>query len=145
MTHCAKCGFELNDAATVCGNCGWDKEASLGGALRRRPDGGSLIGFGWCGIAFGGLFSLIGIFPTGGGYESGYGMTQASLHWGWLMIGGAAFNVGLLLLLVGFIIRAIWFLPGPEHKPVPGMRVARRPEAPAMSPLTRPGSEGAQV
>jgi hypothetical protein len=144
MTHCVKCGFELEDAGTACSNCGWDKEASRGGVLRKRPDGGSLIGFGGCGIVLGVIFSLIGMFPSGGTYV-GYGVTQPTYHFGWALIGGALLNVGLLVLLAGFIVRALWFLPGPEHKPVPEARVPRRPQSPALSPLTRPGSEGAQI
>ena len=146
MNHCVKCGFELDDAATACGNCGWGMEAGAGGVLRKRSDGSSMIGFGWCGIAFGILFTIIGMFPGGGGtYDGAYGIPPPTYHLGWVVIGGGLFNLGLLLLLAGFIIRAIWFLPGPDRKLIPGTGARRRPEGPSLSPLTRPGSEGAQV
>jgi hypothetical protein len=51
----------------------------------------------------------------GGGFETLNAAASMSVAF---MIGVSLFKLGLPLALVGHIVRALWFLPGPAHKSV---------------------------
>jgi len=70
---------------------------------QERPDGSTATGIGWALIALG----VVAAFVTGGGELSGgriFAFALANLGVG----------LGVLLLSLGYLVRAIWFLPGRE-------------------------------
>jgi len=76
---------------------------------RERPDGFTLIAFGWAGIGFGLFLSfiLVAQATTPGGRD--YFDTPAGFLLSW--ISGNLIQFGLMLLLTGLVIRAIWLIP----------------------------------
>ena len=86
----------------------------------KRPHGGNVMIAGWTLLIFG----LIAAFISGAmdpQYRDGSGIDldrmrqKALFFWG----AAAALSAGTLLLLAGYIVRAIWFLPGDSERPTP--------------------------
>jgi len=123
MKKCPNCSVTSADDAVSCANCGQSlaavrqAEPAPGKALRRRPDGTTLMGLGGLGIGISVLLLLFFTMSRGsesyGAYYSGGGSPVLAL------LAQGLFSLGVLMLLTGAIIRAIWFLPGPDSKPAP--------------------------
>lgn len=74
-----------------------------------RPDGSQVTTIGWVLIAIGGLAVFIGA-----GAETFEGMV-----WG-ALVANLGIGLGIILVSLGYLVRAIWFLPGRsiEDEPV---------------------------
>jgi hypothetical protein len=89
------------------------------GTLRRRPDGTTLMGLGGMSIGLAVILLLFFMFSRGNGspgmayYGSGGG------SWLLAILAQGLFSIGILALLTGAVVRALWFLPGPDSKPAP--------------------------
>jgi hypothetical protein len=127
MKKCPNCGVSTADDAASCANCGQslasvEPVASAPGAgkVRRRPDGTTLIGFGGLSIGLSVILLLIFLFSRGNGspgmayyYGSGGG------SWFLALLAQGLFSIGILTTLTGAVVRALWFLPGPDSKRAP--------------------------
>lgn len=87
---------------------------------RQRPDGSEMIQWGWVLISLGALLLLIGLVvptfsdPGYSGYLSERAPTLNPWKWPLIWLGIGLPNLGVVVLLVGHVVRAIWFLPGRE-------------------------------
>lgn len=152
MKYCIRCGAAASDEAASCPACGnaYGPAAPapvLPPVVRDRPDGTVLIVMGWTGIGFGAFLFLIALAQASGRYRR---RDFDDLVGGTIMtvLGSSLFHIGVLLLLVGLVIRAIWFLPGPDRKaktpaPLPAPAPVAQPVtpavvAPAPPPVTPP-------
>lgn len=89
----------------------------------RRPNGGSVLVTGWSTFAVGAILCVIGIsmpiFSDPGSYSSSpyIPSTPPTVNaWKWPVtwLGLGLTNIGVLLVAVGYIVRAMFFLPGRE-------------------------------
>jgi hypothetical protein len=125
MKNCPNCSAPNADDATACAGCGQafaplQQPATARGTLRRRPDGTTLMGLGWSGIGLSVILFLFFLISRGNGsaemaYYAGSGRGSVFL----LLLAQGLFSVGLLTLLTGAVVRALWFLPGPDNKLAP--------------------------
>ena len=127
MKKCPNCGVSTADDAASCANCGQSlasvqpvAAAPGGGKLRRRPDGTTLLGLGGVSIGLSVILLLLFLFSKGNGspgmayyYGSGGGSPLLAL------LAQGLFSIGILTLLTGAVVRALWFLPGPDSKKAP--------------------------
>jgi hypothetical protein len=154
MKSCIDCGAEAADEALSCSECGRafsyvaggyaeaDSEA-VDGASRQRPDGGLLLTLGGVCLALAAALLLVALMQDN---ASPYGdrLEGAAREWLLSLVAGAVFQLGLVLTLAGAVIRAIWFLPGDETKPVPS-EPRKRADAGPRPLRTVPGDDGAVV
>ena len=85
-----------------------------------RPNGGTLIGIGWTGMAIGLTCLLVGLCMSS--TLSDFTLSAPEINpWKWpLTWGGVAIvNLATLVLSVGAIIRAMFFLPGSDTIDLP--------------------------
>jgi hypothetical protein len=109
--ECETCGREFAFQTTEAGTSSLTQvlEAPLGA----RPDGSTMIPIGAALMVFGilGVFGSLMIDPVD---YAGIDHDKIALQWNLLIGGGALAQIGFFLLLVGYILRAISFLPGRE-------------------------------
>jgi hypothetical protein len=156
MKNCMDCGTPAPDEAPACEQCG-RKYAFVSGAsssdftaddvseLRERPDGGRLLTLGWILLALGVVMFVVAISSTGRSTYYGPDLDAMARQWTFTMISAGLFGLSLVLLLAGIIVRAIWFLPGPDYKARSGTPYSRSENVSAPSlPATqgRPGYAG---
>jgi hypothetical protein len=75
-----------------------------------RPDGSNQIYCGWFAMLFSVIFVISGFKAEVSSYEPDSFTHKVAL----LSVGGSLFGIALFLLATGWIIRAIYFLPGKE-------------------------------
>ena len=73
-----------------------------------RPTGAGQRAGGWVLMIIGGIAFLLSLD------NSGVGVDSMMRQWSLMIISGSAFGLAVLLFAVGWILRAIWFLPGRE-------------------------------
>ena len=117
---CQNCGHRIEKAESAMNNPA-PAPAGPAPSIRYRPTGGTAIVLGWICIAISAICVIVALSRMGAG-TYGYGM--AALYGQeravpWVFAAGHIFDSGVFLLVVGYILRAIWFLPGPEHKAMP--------------------------
>lgn len=83
----------------------------IGSGNNNRPDGKILIGTGWTLLVFGILIAFVSLSVDTGTYGT-RDIEKIAMSWNLLLGGGALAQIGFMNLLVGFVVRAIWFLPG---------------------------------
>ena len=101
---------------------GGERMASEAPSAMPRPTGGMLLGWGWALVSIGVLLVLFGVLlmpaysvPGRAGIE---GLIPAVLptpnaaRLPVILLGAASVQLGILLALVGQIVRAMFFLPG---------------------------------
>lgn len=91
-----------------------DEKQSTGGKMSRRPTGALQIRIALGLVAACALYVLLDLGL--GGLPVGMTVVRASL---------AGLAVSVFLLFWGSLLRAIWFLPGPEAKALPNRRPGR--------------------
>lgn len=94
----------------------------------RRPTGAGQIAGGWVMMAIGGIIFLLSLDVDihGAGSIDPDAMVR---RWTMLIMAGTAFGLAILLFAVGWILRAIWFLPARESDPDGAVEV-NKPAAP---------------
>ena len=98
--HCAACGHVFNGGAPV----SVDGGASLGAAASpERPDGSLPMLFGWIALGASVLFEILAVSAD-----------EVAGAWAATLAAGGFFSLFLVLWGVGYIVRAISFLPGRE-------------------------------
>ena len=86
-------------------------------AENERPDGATATGIGWSLIAIGVVAALItSSVETSSGWIIGLALSNLGI------------GLGVLLLSLGYLVRAIWFLPGRADVPEPD--ATRSPDSP---------------
>lgn len=121
MKSCMNCGADAPDDAGECAACGrpfsyvavtGNESAPISSnrTMRRRPDGSLLLGLGAGSMGIAATALLIAMSQSARTFGSVGGQLLST----W--IAGGLFQLGLVLLLAGAIVRAIWFLPGAETK-----------------------------
>ncbi|SCW56109.1 hypothetical protein SAMN02927924_01361 [Sphingobium faniae] len=78
---------------------------------KARPDGSGQITGAWVLLLLGMLVSVVGIFRDVSTYPS-IDLADLAAKWMMIYVGGAMITISFFLFLAGWIIRAIWFLPG---------------------------------
>ena len=130
MKNCINCGAAAPNNAPACGQCGRAFAFVSGGraqevqlpdisGLRERPDGSRLLTLGWVFLALGVLMFVLAISSTGRSTYYDPDLDALARQWTFTMLSGGFFGLSLVLLLAGLIVRAIWFLPGPDYKAPP--------------------------
>lgn len=122
MKICPQCSAGNAEEAVECHKCGFrgagtapeTVQATLN-SPRTRPDGTILRILGWVMMAFGAYLFLMAFQEIRGygGRSSMDGIVGAGLAF---TLASYVFNTGLALALIGQVVRALWFLPGPQHK-----------------------------
>ena len=117
MKACPVCGLEAEPAATECSGCQYKFTSAVAdadtdtGAASSRPTGEGPTTAGWfcfCGAV------LLFIFSLGTPTET-YNLSLAEAYarqWIFQMGAAGAFSLAILLWCVGYIVKAISFLPG---------------------------------
>lgn len=129
MKHCRNCNQENLDAAICCVMCGasWNgaddvvvSSDAVSHVRVDRPDGSTPMMLGWAALVASLLLFLVSLVSGPAAYEMGpYGSASSvadKLATQWLMqLGsGALFSLFLILWSVGYIVRAISFLPASD-------------------------------
>lgn len=76
-----------------------------------RPTGAGQKAGGWVLMIIGAIAFLLSLD------RSGVGVDSVMRQWTLLILSGSAFGLAMMLFAVGWILRAIWFLPGREIEP----------------------------
>ena len=129
MKSCLGCGTEASDRLMFCQVCGREfahkgtssaaeRPEGLPANFDVRPDGKTMIGVGSTGLIIGIVLGLFALATDVSPYGS-LDVDKLAMQWNLLMGGTALAHIGFLLLLVGFVVRAISFLPGIDNAPNP--------------------------
>ena len=135
MSTCEKCGAPKDAGAFVCQSCGHSsadleappkpspqiKEGRTSTSIY-RPTGGAFIVSGWVFMGLSVAAWLVGrvLLGTLSSARSFSDVGQGLAIGTWLQeSAGALFGYSIFMLAAGYVIRAIWFVPGPEEKTVP--------------------------
>jgi hypothetical protein len=120
MMKCPICESLVENDAATCWNCSAEfvvsetgnTVAQDDGVVVTRSNGGALIAGGWVMIVLAALGLLLGVTTL----ASPRSVSGAASSWFLTVASVAIFQIGLLLAIAGYIVRAIWFLPGEEQK-----------------------------
>ncbi len=112
MKECTKCGAKNDSIASACASCFHPfndvaaSPASTPAQKGARPDGNAPLDIGlYC--AFLGVVGIFVAMMMADSYESRSFFTSFNIS----VIGGVLFSLGLVLWSVGYIVKAISFLP----------------------------------
>ena len=136
MKNCIECGAAAPDDAPACTQCGRkfsfvsgmtsaDSPVSTIAGLRERPDGSRLLLLGWIAMALGVILFFVSLSGTPRSTYYGPDIDELARQWMFATMSAAFFGLSLVLLLAGIIVRAIWFLPGPDFKAPPDRVLAQ--------------------
>ena len=125
MPMCPVCDADNPAGAVACGGCfaplpgAGDVQADGGGrrsATRtQRPTGLTLIVSGWLAGAAGFVLALVALGERASATTDAPSVGPGNHEL--VAVAGDAFWAGFFLLLAGYVVRAIWFLPGADMKP----------------------------
>jgi hypothetical protein len=119
MKTCMQCGAEAADDNPTCEECGYRFVYVAGEAVegypgvappaQARPSGEAPMMVGGCCLAGSILLGLIGLMRDADTPGAVAG------NWGLVLLGAALFQLFLVFWGVGYIVRAISFLPASDH------------------------------
>ncbi len=120
MMKCPICESLVENDAATCWNCSAefvvDKSGGTvtqdEGLLVKRSNGGAMIAAGWVMIVLASFGLLFGVTTL----SSPRSVSGLATSWFLTVASAGIFQIGLLLAITGYIVRAIWFLPGEEQK-----------------------------
>ena len=136
MKACPLCGIDADDAEKKCGGCGYpfsgaevdaDDEdiwlSSESSAAPDRPDGGTPMIVGWVCLAASLIFTIVAFNQGPESWQvsaAEYGSSSAlsgladayGRQWAFQLAAGGFFTLFLVFWSVGYVVRAISFLPG---------------------------------
>lgn len=136
MKACPLCGIDAEDAVSKCTGCGYkfagteqddgdDQAWSAYDATppQQRPDGGTPMMLGWLCLMIALILAAVAYSQGPESWQisaAGYGSTSAlsglaeahGRQWTFQLASGGFFSLFLVFWSVGYIVRAISFLPG---------------------------------